>query len=188
MSLTFCSPTFDCRLQCQQCRAIVARTGRRCRRRCCVGAPYCSSHWPSVYGLKVKPALYGKGLFAARAFRRGQWICPYGGEHLTTAQLEARYPGDTTAPYALSEGGYVEDAGCRRGIGSMANTADPAHGQQNNALYYVRGRGRNRRLWLKATHTVRVGDEVLCNYGHVFDVASWNKTVRHRSNRPCRGP
>lgn len=181
--LTFCSPTFACRIKCKRCRATTKK-GTRCTRTACYGFPWCFSHWSSKAGVRVAPALHGKGLYATKKFRAGQWVCAYGGEKISVEELEKRYPGDTNAPYALMEGPLVEDAACQRGLGSMANTADERAGQVNNGLYYVR----NGRFWLRTTRPVEKGDEILCDYGHAFDVSSYNKTTRRKRVRVCAPP
>ena len=75
----------------------------------------------------------------------------------------------------------MEDASCTRGLGAMANTADVRAGQVNNAVYYVR----NNRFWLRSTVPIERGDEILCNYGHAFDVRSFSKTTRRKRVRIC---
>ena len=133
--LTFCSPTFACRLKCQQCRATSKATGARCKRRACMGVTMCTQHWRVKYGVKSAASIHGKGLFACKTFSTGQWVCPYGGEVISPQELEKRYPLNTNAPYTLTGNNRIEDGACHRGLGSMANTADASHQQENNVTY-----------------------------------------------------
>lgn len=97
--------TFQCVLNSQQCEAN-GKNGRRCGRRCIIGAPLCASHLMYMMHLKIMPsqvpavqAFNGKGLFAydptqpagAVVFRVGDTICKYEGEILTDQQIDQRY-------------------------------------------------------------------------------------------------
>lgn len=197
---------FQCPLQCEQCvahtrlrrvsrgdsRAAQVDEGRRCRKRACVGVPYCWMHLRSQLHLRIKAssvASAGKGLFAedpraapnAIVFRPNDIIVVYGGERVTRAELEARY-GDYTAPYGLQiYGQHYEDAACRRGPGALANHAPSPVA---NARYsYQKPRQRQQQQQppvavLKATKAIRNGQEILVSYGphYRFDEAAQHQT------------
>lgn len=174
MKFLFVSPTnqFHCGLQCDQCAALT-RAGSRCKRRVCVGLPYCFMHLPIYLNLKIlesKLPNAGKGLFAYDptkhenevVFRSGDVIADYDGEELTRQALDERY-GQYTAPYAVS---YVNnrffDAACKRGIASMANA--PRSNQSANAKL-INGRNMVR---IKATKPIRNNQEILISYGREY--------------------
>lgn len=119
------------------------------------GAPVCPAHADYEYGVAIAPsAIEGLGLFATSEFRPGDRICPYVGERLTRAELEARYPGDATAPYAVTTAkGVIVDAARLRGLGSFANSGiDP------NAVLTDRPE-------LRATRFIASGEEIVLDYG-----------------------
>ena len=71
----------------------------------------------------------GKGLFAAGipgsiVFCKGEVVVYYGGNKLTTEQMNKRY-GEFTAPYGLEVGKkgeeVVYDGVCDRGVGNLVN-------------------------------------------------------------------
>lgn len=148
------------------------KTGARCKRRCVIGSPVCSTHLAYRHHLKIKPSLIpgaGKGLFAYDPlcrdpnevlFKRGETICKYYGEVLNLDQLIERY-GNKTAPYAIGvSSSRFEDAARVRGIGSLANTL-PNH---NNATISVH----HGRASIKATKPIRNGDEIYLSYGRSY--------------------
>lgn len=172
-----------CRLHCARCTHAKAN-GAACRNRVCMGTPVCWVHTRQLYGA-------GKGLFTTRATAAGQWICPYGGERISGACLDARYPGDVTAPYAVTTpGGLTYDAACRRGIGSMANSLMNARTGKCRALSLHNARtavreSMGRQLWLKSTKAVPAGAENF--YGDSYRLADDHATGRRRApdSRPC---
>lgn len=175
---TFNAPdkTFECILNCDQCQAMTSRGNRRCRRRVCIGLPYCHAHLLYVKYLQIKESTIpnsGKGLFAFKPdatgdneiiFHRGDTIIEYHGESVSSADLDDRY-GDYTAPYAIQHSRHrFEDAACWRGIGAMANHQNA---RRANAEYTPR---RDGRVWLRATKNIRQGQEIFCNYGVEYDL------------------
>ena len=147
--LPTCDP-WRCPLQCIRCIAIKTKGGR-CGRRVCVGLPFCPVHMRRELSLSVKPSTIdgipvGKGVFADRpglvdniVFPRGWIIVEYTGERLTNTQLNQRYIGETTAPYAYSNTSHNSqqtlsvDGACVRGIGSLINH-HPLASKQNVCL------------------------------------------------------
>lgn len=165
----------DAPLNCSQCEGTT-RAGNPCSRNVCIGRGLCWQHTRSTYHVRIAPSSIpgaGKGLFCfvpgggnQIVFRgnnlQSRWICPYGGEKVTSAQLDDRY-GDCTAPYGVGDRDS-EDGALHRGIGSMAN------GQllraQCNAEYAMRT-GANAGWWLRTipTRNIRNGAEIVCHYG-----------------------
>lgn len=191
--LTFDNDNFRCKIQCGQCDHIKP-DGERCRNRVCIGFPTCWIHSKITYGVKVKDSLEvnsEKGLFATRDFETGDWICPYSGELITNQCLEARYPGDRTAPYAVSRASdnlYIDSA-CVRGIGSMANGRFKRDGFSRNRCLHnaeiVTRRGAG--IWLKAIRDIEEGDEIFVYYGDEYrlDLDHNTKRTKKCDTRPC---
>ncbi len=176
-------------LQCDRCAArMPKRNNQRCSRRVCMGLPYCHSHVTSQLHVKIMPSTLenaGKGLFAYQSgvklsnsndpapvvFVRDQTICPYAGEHLTNAALDARYS-NLTAPYGakLFVGNNVppnqrffEDAALHRGIGAFPNHSV----KRRNARivfddFTVPG---HTFAEIQATKPIRHGQEIFIDYG-----------------------
>jgi len=163
-------------LECARCIAI-SKNGNECRRKVCIGMPYCWQHLLSVKHLKIKPSTEedaGKGLFAinpqqrqnAIVFQTNAEICNYYGEFIDLDTLENRY-GDYTAPYTIQvkKNERYEDAALHRGIGSLAN-----HSLNNaNVSFHIkRVAGRNHHVVLKALRPIRNGEEIFINYGNEY--------------------
>ena len=92
---------FECPINSIRCIAHNVN-GSRCKRRVCIGTPYCFSHLPIYLHLKIMPSTIpqaGKGLFAFDKtkgndeiiFKKGNVICAYGSEFITHAELNDRY-------------------------------------------------------------------------------------------------
>lgn len=168
---------FDCELVCERCTAEL-RGGRQWARTVCIGLPLCWQHLLTCkdgrLGLKIKDSpIAGKGLFAWSknggndvVFRNRDTIMIYEGERLTNAQMDLRYDHKDTAPYAVGGGDSNVDAACRRGAGSLANGA--FNRQTANAEYTTRMEGGVRIVRLRATKTIRHGQEILCFYGNKY--------------------
>jgi len=148
------------------------KKGVRCKRRCVIGSPWCSTHLAFNHHLRIKKSNIpnaGLGLFAIDPlnsdsneilFTPGENIVQYQGELINTEELIRRYQ-NKTGPYAvyISKDHY-EDGAVVRGTGALANTL-PNH---NNATLSIhRGRAS-----LKATKPIRNGDEILLSYGRQY--------------------
>jgi hypothetical protein len=128
----------------------------------------CAQHAQLLLGVRVKPSLIpgaGQGLFAAgREFDKGDVICEYLGEHMTTAAFIAM-------PSALGVQLYRGVLDARRtcdGFGryaNAANTARQANAQLISERKLIGRRGSGSRIFLQATKTIRDGQEVLLKYG-----------------------
>ena len=145
-------------------------------------------HLAKAYKVRIAPTTLpntqGKGLFAYKGSSPNQDIvfCPndniisYRGEPVSAEDLEHRY-GNKTAPYALqlNKTSFL-DAGCERGVGSLANHKSRTYA--NAKLSFFRGEVR-----LKATKNIRNGDEIFVSYGDLYrlnesDVSHSTKYVR----------
>lgn len=185
---------FQCALQCATC-GEPTKAGHPCKRRACHGMPVCWTHCQKLYHLRTGTSTIphaGKGLFVKVnssfvypypndvVFRRGDWVCPYVGEHMTMQGIDARYGDDGEAPYSLCDGNQCVDAACKRGWGSFANHR--AHANAENVQYVLRvtGRGNNRtrEFWLKATKNIRNNDEILANYGNIYTMQNGSHSTR----------
>ena len=179
---------FEANVQCMQCKG-KSKNGNRCKRRVCIGTPFCWQHLASEKKLKIKESNIpnaGKGLFAwnpknpndvifkrARATRfqntPGQKIIEYAGELIDEEELNERYS-NQTAPYGIEiNNDRYEDAALIRGIGAIAN-----HSRRNNARFDV---SRNR-IILRATKNIKHNEEILVNYGrnYRFDEDNFHET------------
>lgn len=186
--LTFKTDNFQCHLQCGRCSHIKAN-GQQCGNRVCFGAPVCWIHNKQRYGVQIKDSgVHGKGLFATRPFLANVPLCPYEGENISTRCLNNRYPGNTTAPYAVTKSRYrVLDSACRRGIGSMANglfyRGRPIQRNRHNAVILPL----NQTLWIVSTRNITQGEEIFVWYGNDYRLENNHRTYRSQLNdtRPC---
>ena len=160
---------FSCAIQCGQCTARKP-DGRQCRNRVCIGRKLCWIHRKKKLGLAVKTSRIpnsGKGLFAARLFKKNEVIGRYAGEVLTAAEHNRRYGSSDNdhGPYSVqarNSGGRIVDASCRRGIMSMANGTRTR--SQANARFVDNLRPDNT-IVVKATKRIPAGAEILVHYG-----------------------
>lgn len=112
----------------------------------------------------------GKGLFAARAFRKGDTTGRYAGEVLSTAEHNRRYDAgdDDHGPYSVqtrNARGRIVDASCRRGIMPMANGTRRKSDANARFVGNLRADGT---IAVRATRTIRPGTEILIHYGRDY--------------------
>eukprot|EP01031_Cornospumella_fuschlensis_P025540 gene25540-30837_t len=174
---------FRCKIHATQCTGTT-KQGARCKRKCIIGFEYCPAHMASTLKLAIRNSTLdgaGKGLFAfdraARpddvVFRDGDRIARYNGQLINAQQLQDRY-GGYTAPYGVQVNTrQVIDCACKRGVGSLGNTRPAA----NNATLSVNTRDKTASV--KATRTIRNGQEVFISYGcaYRFDDETSHRTV-----------
>ena len=180
---------FQANVRCSQCEG-TAKNKNRCRRRVCIGTPYCFQHLASIKKLKIKESTIrnsGKGLFAwdpknnGIVFKRpkstrlnntpGQKIVEYSGELIDINELNRRYQ-QYTAPYSVEiNNDMYEDGSIIRGTGSLANHANA---RNSNARLEV---SRNR-IILRATKNIRHNQEILVNYGRSY---RFNENTEHKT-------
>lgn len=110
----------------------------------------------------VRPSpIHGKGLFAARAFRRGERIGEYRGRILKRSEVIGKHKKlDCTYLVGLTGGRHYID-----GTNELryANHADGSEGRSPNA--HLREL-HNKRVYLYATRAIRKNEEILFNYGY----------------------
>ena len=129
----------------------------------------CTLHLRTRCQLAIKPSkVHGHGLFAenwsksnhAVIFEPGTPIAVYGGEVVSSKQLQSRY-GKYTAPFALTTGsGLIEDGACLRRAGAFAN-----HGSSIKSNAYLGTDSITGRGLIVAMKRIRNGDEILVDYG-----------------------
>jgi hypothetical protein len=129
--------------------------------------PYCEAHARDLYGVEIKESGLpnaNKGLFATRAFRRGDRVATYGGERISCEEADRRYGVDGLCEYGLTvfPNRWVLDAIDLRGYGSMANDARGA--RPANIRFTQQGE-------VRATRGIRPGDELFASYGSQY----WNE-------------
>ncbi len=192
---------FACDLYCERCKGTT-QGGSQCKRNSCIGAGFCWMHLRSEKNLRIKTSRIadaGKGLFAENphvgartvVFKRNQTIIDYNGQVVTDATLTRRYGENWTATYAIKDNDSIdryEDASCKRGIGSMLNSAP--RNSDVNCQFLTRGRQR-KRIVVVATKDIRNGDELLARYGdeYRFDEGTTSRTkyVKRSSKKAYRG-
>ena len=168
---------FECPINSARCIAHN-RNGTRCKRRVCIGTPYCFTHLTTYLHLKIKVSTIphaGKGLFALDntkgnndvVFKKGDVICEYGGEFINAHTLNERY-GDYTAPYGMqvrANPALYQDCACKRDIGSLANSA--LLKRNNNAEFYISTQP-IRQVKLRAIKNIKNNQEILIDYGDEY--------------------
>lgn len=132
MSFSYRGPnntTYNCVLGRVKCKGKTKKSGR-CSRLVRKGLPYCWQHMKSIHKVITKPSgiqAAGMGLFTCAAITTGSRICPYLGETLTQAEIDARYGvGNHPAPYAWADpddANFIVDSACYRSMGALANDA-----------------------------------------------------------------
>ncbi|AAR26960.1 FirrV-1-G2 [Feldmannia irregularis virus a] len=194
--------TWSCPLLCQRC-AYVRPNGEQCKKRVCVGHPFCWIHVRAAFGVTVKTSTIpnaGKGLFATRDFKKNTWICPYFGEIIDANCFVQRYPGKATAPYAemlplnTTPRKYVDSA-CTRSVGSLANGKFKGDGsvsslRHHNCFTRYRPVGDGfKGVWLKSTKTIKAGDEIFNWYGEGnYNLFASNHSTKRRTKAPDSRP
>lgn len=171
---------FRCRLKCMRCIGKT-KEGTQCERKTCTTLPFCPMHLKKHAHLRVGQTklkdengarFQFAGLFACDpkkkkgevVFEKNKWIVAYIGDKMTKTELDARYPQDNTAPYAVGRKTDVWDGGCTRGVANFAN--DARNDANNNAFFDWAGRGRT--MVLVATKDIKNGDEILADYGKAY--------------------
>lgn len=168
---------------CGRCKAHSKKTKRRCKLRSCISLPYCHVHVGQETGLRVKQSLIpnaGKGLFAAKQYKRADTVAYYTGEILTQAQMDARY-GKGLAQYALQLAGnhYIDAVRTDSGVARYADTCDAPRGKKNpckNNVRFVHDRHK-KAIKLQACTTIEPGSEIGVSYGDDY-MLNGRKLVR----------
>ncbi len=145
--------------------AHVGKKGQ-CEKMTTTTHPYCNKHTKKVLGVSVKKSSIkgaGKGLFAARDFKKGENIVQYTGEILTVAQYDKRYGDDAMGAYGITlNDNQVIDAA--KTSSSVARYACDFHGSNlkgPNAQY----ESDDKEVWIVALRKIKKGEEIFTDYG-----------------------
>jgi len=202
MPYVFEQGAFRCKLATRRCLARKVTDGRRCKVKVTIGLPYCWRHMRALLGVKVAPSRLenaGKGVFAVRNFKKGEFITPYDGEILSKRELDKRYPGEeTVASYTLRykmRNRFIDSA-CERSVGAIFNM-HPERKRNNVHLVTAKSwarKKRNRsltsalnnhipvkhrkswRLIAVASKRIESGDELYADYGEDYGHFEEHKT------------
>ena len=172
---------FTCKLRRAKCCALK-KNGTPCSRRVVQGIFVCFQHVTKIFRIRIDQSgiVFNnkrmQGLFACDPtrsknsilFRKGDEICPYFGEILTKTQLDNRYPGDVTAPYALRiNNNKFIDSACFMSIGAKGNKPPTGRSAMANAsLLEVTGNTDIGRIVAKKN--IRNGSEIFLSYGRTY--------------------
>ena len=168
---------FDAPIETCQC-AQIKDDGLRCKRRVCIGMPYCYMHLKFKHFLCIKQSSIpnsGMGVFAcnqklpegAIIFKKNERICYYDGEIISKEVLEDRYTKDYTAPYALEiNKNRFEDGATHVGVGALINHKPMS---KSNCRLSITG-GKNRKGQIIATKNIKNNTELFLNYGKQYDL------------------
>jgi SET domain-containing protein len=139
---------------------------------------------PAPFEIRESP-MQGKGAFATRAIAAGVRLCEYGGERLTPAHAEARYPDDDnrhhTFLFAIDDD-VVVDAAVDDYVAKWINhSCDP-----NCDAVIDDGR-----IWIETIRPIRKGEELAYDYAYVLPerhtVAAKKRFPCNCGARTCRG-
>jgi hypothetical protein len=189
---------FSCKLKTTQCKFNegVGRP-RQCKRSTIIGSGLCWQHLLKVKKLRIKNSgAKGKGLFATsvmskpdkRKTREDNVIFPketilleYVGEIIDKRELDERYPGDLTGPYAFSfenDDNKFSDAACYRGVASLINHSSLNDG---NRKINVKAEEKDGKIYIKAIENINADDEILMNYGTNYRLYEKKSDVTHKT-------
>lgn len=170
---------FACDLRSHLCCA-KKKDGRPCTRNVVRGVFLCWQHLKSIYklvkGKSTIPNTDMFGLFACEDIPKNTIIIPYFGEQLDKAQLDARYPGDLTAPYGykLAQNKFIDSA-CFQGTGGLINR--PLSGHRSNAQFKQTNKGFPQ---IVSTKRIRANDEIFIGYGPSYKFTDSGIVPRER--------
>jgi SET domain-containing protein len=134
----------------------------------------------------VRPSpMQGRGVFATRAIPAGVRLVEYGGERLTPAQADARYPDDDdrhhTFLFAIDDD-LVIDAAVDDYVAKWIN-----HSCDPNCDAVVE----DKRIWIETVRRVRKGEELAYDYAYILDEphtpAAKRRFPCHCGATTCRG-
>ncbi len=174
-------PSFSCALLSERCTS-TNKNKKRCSRHCVIGTPYCWSHLLSLHHLRILKSGVpnaGKGLFVLNTnedegkvvFKKGELVCPYGGQLINKRTLESRY-GDKTAPYAIQlTHEWYRDASCERGVGSLINHDS----KKANVKFSVNQQSKT--VSIKAKRNLKNGEELFVSYGREYKMHDGSKYI-----------
>ena len=149
---------------CPQCTGTT-KTGGRCRRQTCKYSPFCYAHKAFLVGDSSIPDA-GKGVFAARALRRGGTVGDY--TIATVVQTESEfleaYPDKRATHTAVIDDTYYTALGTGKRTHNAIGMANRApKGRRNNARILASGR-------VVASKGISKGSEVFLAYGSSYRI------------------
>lgn len=129
--------------------------------------------------------MQGLGVFATRAIPAGVRLVEYGGERLTPAEADARYPDDGdrhhTFLFAIDDD-VVIDAAVDDYVAKWIN-----HSCDPNCDAVVD----EKRIWIETIRPIRIGEELAYDYAYVLDEphtpAARRRFPCHCGAKTCRG-
>ena len=162
-------PDGQIRMGTQRCVAETKAKGQ-CRLMTRHGA-HCWVHLAQKFGARIKPSTLqgaGKGLFAARDFRKGDKVARYTGDLIPVAK-EAKH-GENHSHYQLllseqGQGAIIDAARTNAAEGRMVNDARGS-GQRNNCRFSCDQTRKT--AVLRATRNIKKGEELFVNYGRDY--------------------
>ena len=121
----------------------------------------------------------GKGAFATREIAVGVRLCEYGGEHLTPAEADARYPDGKAAHhhtflFAIDDH-VVVDAAADDYVAKWIN-----HSCDPNCDAVIEGG----RIWIETLRRITPGEELAYDYAYVLPE---RHTPAAKRRFPCKG-
>lgn len=124
-----------------------------------------------------RSGVHGKGLFAMRAFRKGETIMEYVGEIINWKEALRRHPHDPTDPNHTFYFHIDDD-----------NVIDGAHGGNSARWINHSCNGnceadeREGRIFIVARRSIKAGDELSYDYGLIIDQ---RYTAKLKAEYPC---
>jgi len=107
----------------------------------------------------------GKGLFAKKDFKKGEYICKFTGDYIDSKELERRDVGGARSAYFI----YIDDDTTldvydSKCLAKYANDAEgfrKIRGKKNNSALAQDGKN----IYIQATKDIDAGDEIFVGYG-----------------------
>jgi SET domain-containing protein len=107
----------------------------------------------------------GKGLFAKKDFKKGEYICKFTGDYIDSKELERRDVGGARSAYFI----YIDDDTTldvydSKCLAKYANDAEgfrKIRGKRNNSALAQDGKN----IYIQATKDIDAGDEIFVGYG-----------------------
>jgi hypothetical protein len=107
----------------------------------------------------------GKGLFAKKDFKKGEYICKFTGDYIDSKELEKRDVGGARSAYFI----YIDDNTTldvydSKCLAKYANDAEgfrKIRGKRNNSALAQDGKN----IYIQATKDIDAGDEIFVGYG-----------------------
>jgi transposase InsO family protein len=150
------------------------RSGEQCKRRTTTGA-HCFTHSQKDLGLRVKKSEVpnaGRGLYAAKEFRPGDFVSFYTGRLTTPADGDFFETLDGSLyGYLINNSLIVDAAESDRAVARFIN--DPRGTQKRPNVKFATDQ-RTKTVRIRATRLIKKGDELLLKYGKQY----WEEHLR----------